>query len=351
MRICMIVPNPTVKGGIASVVNGYRGSVLEQNHEVSYVESYCDGSRKQKLFKALSGYVCFLKQLFHNRPDIVHIHSSFGPSFYRKIPFIYLSRWAGIPVVNHIHGAEFGSFYQQASGWKKKLVRRVYRKCSRLIVLSKEWKVAISHIVASDKIDIIENYCMIPKEPYDTGRRQNQILFLGELGKRKGCYDIPAILEQVRQSCPSAHLVMAGDGQMEQVREAFNKKNLLPYVEFTGWVRGEEKRRLLRESAVFLFPTYYEGMPMAVLEAMSYGMGIVTTRVGGIPMLIRHHENGYLEPPGKIDKMAKDAAELLQDEEYCCNVGRRARMLVEQKYSLEHHLQKLEQTYRKVNMK
>lgn len=351
MRICMIVPNPTVKGGIASVVNGYRGSVLEQNHEVDYVESYCDGSRKQKLVKALRGYVCFLKLLFHNRPDLVHIHSSFGPSFYRKMPFIYLSRWAGIPVVNHIHGAEFDSFYHQASGWKKKLVRRVYGKCNRLIVLSKEWKAAISHIVVPDKIDIIENYCMIPKEPYDTGRRQNQILFMGELGTRKGCFDIPAILEQVRQSCPSTHLVMAGDGQMEQVREAFEKKNLLPYVEFTGWVRGKEKRRLLRESAVFLFPTYHEGMPMAVLEAMSYGMGIVTTNVGGIPKLIRHKENGYLEEPGQIAETAEDVVCLLQDEGLCRRMGQHARMLAEQKYSLENHLQKLEQTYRKVFMK
>ncbi len=351
MRICMIVPESTVMGGIASVVNGYRGSVLEQNHTVNYVESYCNGNKKQKLIKALGAYVCFIKQLVYNRPDIVHIHSSFGPSFYRKIPFIYLSRWAGIPVINHIHGAEFDSFYRQASERKKKLVRRVYGKCSRLIVLSQEWKNAISHIVPLDRIDIIENYCVIPKEPYDTGRRQNQILFMGELGERKGCFDMPAILEHVRQIFPSAHLVMAGDGQLELVKDAFRKRNLLPYVEFTGWVRGEEKRKLFRESAVFLFPTYYEGMPVAILEAMSYGMGIVTTKVGGIPMLIRHNENGYLENPGQIDKMAKYAAELLQDEAYCRNMGRRARILVEQKYSLEHHLQKLEETYRKVNRK
>lgn len=348
MRICMIVPDPAVKGGIASVVNGYRGSVLEQNHQVNYVESYCDGTKAQKLFKALGGYARFMKQLVCSRPDIVHIHSSFGPSFYRKIPFIYLSRWARIPVVNHVHGAEFDRFYQEASGCKKKLVRSVYRKCSRLIVLSGEWKEAISQIVPSSRIDVIANYCVMPGEPYDTGRRRNQILFLGELGERKGCFDIPDIFEQIRQSCPNAHLVMAGDGQMEAVRKAFQKKGLLPYVEFTGWVRGEKKRRLLQESAVFLFPTYYEGMPMAVLEAMSYGMGIVTTSVGGIPMLIKHEENGYLEAPGQTDKMAQDAARLLEDEAYCRNMGRRARMLVEQKYSLEQHLRKLEQTYRKV---
>ena len=128
MKICMIVPNPAVRGGIASVTEGYRGSVLEQNHEINYVESYCDGSKWKKFLKAISGYCCFIKQLLHNRPDIVHIHSSFGPSFYRKLPFIYLSRWIGIPVVNHIHGAEFDTFYEKASTRKRKLVRKVYGK-------------------------------------------------------------------------------------------------------------------------------------------------------------------------------------------------------------------------------
>lgn len=347
MKICMIVPNPAVKGGIASVVEGYRSSVLEQNHEINYVESYCDGSKWKKLLKAISGYCCFVKQILYNRPDVVHIHSSFGPSFYRKMPFIYLSQWAGIPIVNHIHGAEFGSFYEKASKRKKKLVQKVYGKCSRLIVLSKEWKEAVSQIVPADKIDVVENYCILPQEPYDMGRKPQQILFLGELGERKGCFDIPVILDKVRQVCPQVHLVMAGDGQMEPVKAAFSIRNLMSYVEFPGWVRREEKRKLLQESAVFLFPTYYEGMPMAVLEAMSYGMGIVTTETGGIPKLICHGENGYMEKPGELDLIAKDVITLLQDNEKCSYLGRQARAYAKQQYGLDVHIQKLEQIYRK----
>lgn len=347
MKICMIVPDVAVRGGIASVTAGYRGSVLEQHHEIDYVESYCDGSKWKKLLKAISGYCCFIRQLLHNRPDIVHIHSSFGPSFYRKLPFIYLSRWIGIPVVNHIHGAEFDTFYEKASTRKRKLVQKVYGKCSRLIVLSKEWKEALAQIVPAQKIDIVENYCIVPEEPYDIGRKPQQILFLGELGERKGCFDIPVILDQIRQACPHVHLVMAGDGQMEQVKAAFSTKNLLSYVDFPGWVRDGEKKKLLQESAVFLFPSYYEGMPMAVLEAMGYGMGIVTTATGGIPKLIHHEENGYIEKPGELSRIAEDVIALLQDHEKCCHMGRQARAYVEQHYSLKAHIQKLEQTYRK----
>ena len=137
---------------------------------------------------------------------------------------------------------------------------------------------------------------------------------------------------------------------MEQIKAAFFRKGLLDTVTFPGWVRGEEKERLLRESGVFLFPSYHEGMPMAVLEAMGYGLGIVTTTVGGIPQLIDHKRSGFLETPGNVTALAKDVSALIQDEALCRNMGELARRAVEQKYSLEIHLQKLEETYRKACM-
>lgn len=348
MKICMIVPDPKVRGGIASVVNGYRGSELEKRHEVAYVESYRDGSKGQKLIKALSGYVQFFVQLVKNRPDLIHIHSSFGPSFYRKMPFIYLGCLFGIPVVNHIHGAEFDSFYEKASRRKKRLIKKVYNKCSRLIVLSEEWRALIGRIAPAHKIDVLENYCILPKTFSMQEKKKGQILFLGEIGERKGCFLIPDILERIKQSCPDARLVMAGSGQTAQVKRAFAEKGLSGSVFFPGWVGKKKKQKLLKESEIFLFPTYYEGMPMAVLEAMSYGMGIVTTNVGGIPRLIIPGRTGYLEVPGDIEKMAEDAVHLLQDESLCAKLGEQARERVAKRYSLEVHLGHLEKIYQKV---
>lgn len=347
MKICMIVPNPKVRGGIASVVNGYRGSELEKRHEVIYVESYRDGSKGQKLIKALSGYVHFFVQLITNHPDLVHIHSSFGPSFYRKMPFIYLGCLFGIPVVNHIHGAEFDSFYENASERKKRLIKKVYNKCSRLIVLSDEWKPLVGRIVPAHKIDVLENYCILPKRFSGQEKKKGQILFLGEIGERKGCFLMPDILEQIKRSCPSIRLVMAGDGQIPQVKKAFAKKGLSDSVTFPGWVGRRKKQSLLNESEIFLFPTYYEGMPMAILEAMSYGLAIVTTNVGGIPRLIIPGRTGYLEAPGDVEKMAEDVACLLQDEALRQKLGEQAKERVAQHYSLEVHLGKLEKIYKK----
>ena len=85
-KVCMIVQDPKVKGGIAAVISGYYGSKLEQDYSMIYVESYQDGSKWEKLIKAIKGYIHFAKVLLTDKPDLVHIHSSFGPSFYRKIP-------------------------------------------------------------------------------------------------------------------------------------------------------------------------------------------------------------------------------------------------------------------------
>ena len=179
----MIVPQTDVQGGIATVVNGYRRYGIDKGYELSFVESYCDGSKWDKLRKAICGYFIFAKELIFNKPDIVHIHSSFGPSFYRKIPFIYMAKIAGVKLVNHIHGAEVDKLYHNPEGRKIKLVKKIYNKCDVLLVLSDEWKEELSKIVSKDKIVIVENYCHIPK--LEKGIRKRQILFLGAICERK----------------------------------------------------------------------------------------------------------------------------------------------------------------------
>lgn len=343
MKICMVVPQEDVKGGIASVVNGYRERGLGKEYELSFVESYRDGSKWQKLGKAIDGYVRFGWELLFHTPDIVHIHSSFGPSFYRKMPFIYMAKWKGIKLVNHIHGAEFGEFYINASEKKKKLIQKVYTKCDVLVVLSAEWKEKIGQIVSKSKIQIIENYCQIPK--LQTGVRKKQILFLGEIGERKGCFDIPDIYKRIVDVVGNIPLIMAGDGEVECVKEMLKEKAVLENVSFPGWIRGETKEKLLQESSFFLFPSYNEGMPMAVLEAMAYGMGIVTSNVGGIPKLIDDGVSGYICTPGEIGDISEKMIRLILQEEHLKECGANARKKAIEQYSFESHVEKLTKLY------
>ena len=346
-KVCMIVPNPLVMGGIASVVNGYRHSKLEEDYEVTYLESYRDGTKLQKTTKALKSYLKFAKLLCLSRPDLVHIHSSFGPSFYRKLPFIQLSSLFGIPIVNHIHGAEFDTFYKLAGERKQKSVRKAYSACACLVALSEEWKEKLSEIVSSKKVTVLENYSVL-QERIDRSKEAKQVLFLGEIGQRKGCFDLPEIIHLVMDKVPDARFVIAGNGELSFLKEQLKERGLESVVQFPGWVRGEQKDQLLRESAIFLLPSYHEGMPMSILDAMGYGLPIVSTEVGGIPKLVVNGQNGYLRKPGDKEGIAEALIWLLEEPDKRLAAGEKSREIVKQRYTLEAHLEQLEALYENV---
>ncbi|MBE5962358.1 MAG: glycosyltransferase [Lachnospiraceae bacterium] len=347
----MIVPNQLVKGGIASVVNGYRGSQLEKDYQIIYVESYRDGSKVQKFFKAIGSYFIFLKVLLRKHPDIIHIHSSFGPSFYRKIPFIYLAKWAKIPIINHCHGAEFDSFFENAGKQRKALIHKVYSKCNRMIALSDEWKQSLAKIVPAEHIAVIENYSIISKDAVQerqAKKMHNQVLFLGEIGKRKGCYDIPEVIAKVSKAMPEVKFVIAGAGEEDAIKRLMKEKNINKNVSFPGWIRGKQKEQLLRESDLFFLPSYHEGMPMAILDAMGYGLAIVSTNVGGIPKIVLNNQNGYTINPGDISGFSKAIISILGDEEKLKRFQWNSYQIADERYSLKAHINAIETLYEKV---
>lgn len=350
-KVCMIVQDKMVKGGIAAVISGYYGSVLEKDYNIIYVESYKDGGKFPKLFKAIKGYFQFAKVLIVDKPDLIHIHSSFGSSFYRKLPFIYMTSWAKKPIINHIHGADFNEFYVNASGKKRELIKKVYGKCAILIALSTEWKERLSQIVPADKITIIENYSTLHEDALKErlGRTSNNtVLFLGEIGKRKGCYDIPDVAAEVARAVKDVNFILGGAGSPEDenaVKELFRKVGMEDHVAFPGWVRGKDKGRLLRDADVFLLPSYNEGMPMSVLDAMGYGLPIVSTNVGGIPKIVHDGENGFCCEAGDVKSMAGGIVKMIENREALENMSKESLRIVKGGYSLESHLKLIEEVY------
>lgn len=350
-KVCMVVQDKNVKGGIAAVIQGYYGSRLEKDFNIVYVESYKDGGKICKLFKALGAYCRFAKVLVWDRPDLIHIHSSFGPSFYRKLPFIYMASWAGKPIINHIHGADYATFYEHAAAWKKRLIRRVYNKCDILIALSQEWKKQLAQIVSSEKIAVVENYSVLREDALEercARKCNNTVLFLGELGARKGGYDIPDVIDKVAKHLPDVRFILAGAGDPQdekKIRQSIRKRHLEKNTEFPGWVRGSEKERFLRQADVFFLPSYNEGMPMSILDAMGYGLPIVSTRVGGIGKCVYEGENGFLLEPGNKQGFADAILAILTDPKRRKEMSEVSYRIAKENYSLESHIKKIEEIY------
>lgn len=349
-KVFMVIPSFSAKGGIASVVSGYRGSALEKEFSITYFKTYRDGGKIIKLITAVCAYIKFFFALIFSRPDLVHIHSSFDASFIRKLPFIMMSAAFHLPVVNHIHGADFDSFYLNADQKQKSRVEKAYSKCDVLIALSDEWKERLSMIVPAEKVEIIENYSLYDEEAVRARLCKSnrfQVLFLGFIDRRKGCYDIPAVLQRVAENVSDVHFVLGGSGDEDAILNLIPER-LRGNISFPGWVRGDEKLRLIDESDVFFLPSYNEGMPMAILDCMGRGMPIVSTDVGGIPKIVQEGENGFLLTPGDTVGMADAIVRLLSDDELRKSCAERSAAIVKEGYSLEIHLNKLREVYRRI---
>ncbi|WP_029319904.1 glycosyltransferase family 4 protein [Butyrivibrio sp. AE3004] len=354
LKICMIVQDPNVKGGIAAVTSGYYNSRLEKDFDITYVESYRDGGKFSKLIKALKAYREFRKVLKTNRPDVVHVHSSFGPSFFRKYPIIHMAHKAGIPIVNHIHGSALDELYTNAPAWKKRMVEKSYGECTRLIVLSEDWKKKISAIVPADKIEVIPNYSVIVPEMISDKVMQErfekkQILYLGRFDDLKGVVDIPAIADIVKKEFPEARFVLGGTGETQPTENEIKRLHLEDTVILPGWIRGDEKIKLLKESSIFLLPSHMEAMPMSILEAMGYALPIVSCEVGGIPRVVSKDINGKLYKPKDVTGMASGIISYFSDKASWEEASRQSLKLADEGYSFDSHIDKIEKIYREVS--
>lgn len=117
--------------------------------------------------------------------------------------------------------------------------------------------------------------------------------------------------------------ILAGSGEIERVQDIIEKKGISQYFSFPGWVKKEEKEKLLKNADIFFLPSYTEAMPMSILEAMGYGLPIVTANVGGIPQLVEERRNGYMIEPGNIDGFAKAIRELIGNDELIYGMGKK----------------------------
>lgn len=323
MKVLMIGAGRDVRGGVSSVVNSYYDAGLDKLCDLTYLPTMEDGSKLKKLFVAARARVRFERLIKEN--DILHVHMSSDNSFYRKAVFIRRAYREKKKIVIHMHGSTFDLFYRERCNEKQKReVRDVFAMADAVIALSEDWKQFLArYICAPEKIHVIYNAVKLP-EPYEKDYGNRKMLFLGILGQRKGTYDLIEVLPEIFRKYPDAHIYFGGDGEREQAERLCREKGIDGNVTFLGWVRDVEKEKYLKECSIYVLPTYHEGMPMSVLEAMSHGMAVVSTYVGGIPHLITDGENGLLCKAGDRAALQKRLEELLACPELRKRLGEAA---------------------------
>ena len=120
------------------------------------------------------------------------------------------------------------------------------------------------------------------------------VLFLARIIKEKGVFETLQAFAKFNESHPDANLVIAGDGEDYNEVKSYIEQNQLQNVTLLGDVRGEKKKACFEAADVYLFPSYTEGMPNSVLEALGMGLPIITSKVGAVPDFFENDKMGVM---------------------------------------------------------
>jgi glycosyltransferase involved in cell wall biosynthesis len=176
--------------------------------------------------------------------------------------------------------------------------------------------------------------------------RPPTVLFMSRLVVEKGVYELVEAFRTVRRAIPGARLVIAGDGpERAGLARAVNSHGLTEAVEFPGYIRGKRKAEVLRDADIFVLPTYGEGLPVALLEAMASGVAVAATATGGITDVLVDGEHGLLLPEVSADAVAQAVCRLLADKEMRSAMGQRNRELAWSRFEADVVTGALERIY------
>lgn len=323
----VVGPGERSAGGVRSVMNALARSQLSERFELSEIETHQDGPAPLKAWTAARGIGRVAVALARRRPDLLYLHTASGASFWRKAIVAGMARAAGRPYVMHVHGGGFLEFHRRANRVQRAIIRAVLRRAAAVVTLSAVWAEGIGAIAGRPTVTI-PNPVTLPARHADPGRRPARVVTLARIGPAKGSYVLVRAFADVASRHQDAVLVMAGDGDPSEVLRLAADCGIADRVLLPGWVGPDARDALLADATVFTLPSRTEGLPMGMLEAMSYGLPVVMTPVGGVPDVIDDGVNGRLVPVDDRQALAVAIDELLADPERSRRMGQAARTTV-----------------------
>jgi glycosyltransferase involved in cell wall biosynthesis len=252
------------------------------------------------------------------RVAFVHVNLGDKGSALRKGLVIFGARLVFVPVVLHLHAAALIELHAGASTLVKQAIRLPFLAATAIIVLGRLWRdwLVEELRINPEKIEVLYNG--VPVEPAprhfsnDPGTPR-KILFLGLLTERKGISDFLHALAAIPAETPAWQAIIAGNGDIEGYSTKAAALGLAQKTQFTGWVDQKGVRELLAHVDMMVLPSYHEGLPLVILEALGAGAPVICTPVGAIPEVLEHDRDVLLIEPGDRPALACAMAELLAD--------------------------------------
>jgi len=340
IKVLHVAPQPPPLGGMVTYIQGLLNSDVFKIVDYDIVranffnkESYTGIKRffMNILNAVILSTVFLVKTIFWN-PDIVHVQSNSGFGYFEKIWIILLARLFQKKTVLHFHGGNFINFYNDASIFKKKLIKKGALINDRLITGSPQMMENWLNIgIPETKVKYIGNAVDLPDLQGKENQKTLNVLFLTRIVIAKGIIELIDAFLDLRENYPNTRLRIVGAESLEspQIIEYLRNKDKNGYIDYIGPVSEEQKHLEYMSAEIFAFPTYVEDQSYAIMEAMSYGLSCVASNVGGVPSLIKNMENGVLVNPQDVNSLIKGLKILYDDNLLRKSISNAARKTIE----------------------
>lgn len=290
----------------------------------------------------------FIITLAVKNPQIVHIHTCSYFTFWQNTVDVIIAKYIfRRKVILHIHGASFDRFYLSSSRIKKYALKTILKSTDQIIALSEYWREFFEHTVGLENVITVFNGISTSNYQTHYSARWNgmahgdiNILFVGEIGVRKGVFDIEKTVPLISQKTNDFLFTLAGKAPNQYQAKQENR-----HMQYVGEIAGERKYRYYQNADIFVLPSYAENLPLVILEAMASGLPVVATSVGGIPEIIKDGENGFLIQPGDYRGLAEKITYLIEHPDARKEMGRRNRELAIKQYDFSRVVDDLDRIY------
>ena len=367
IKIALLGPFPPAVGGIVYSIQGILNSPLGLKYQFVCFHTY---SRKggsssyqketisNKITRIPLDLLQYIYFLIKNNPYFIHIHTSFGKwSFWRDSVYLVISRLFGKEVFLQIHGGYLNLFLRQYPILNA-LIVRLLRSASLITVLSRQQLRPFHEIGFDGKVHRIPNMINLntiqgihPKRSvFNLPDRHYIILLVApHLFVEKGVYEFVHAAIRISRQRNDVIFAVVGSGGEEARLKAICKDNRSQHkIRFFGNLGRNEVLSLMSISDLFVLPSWSEGFPMVILEAMSVGLPVISTDVGAIPEIITNGIHGYVIHPKNEQTLVQTISWMLKNPLEMKRIGHNNVEEIKKRYevNLVYHL--YENCYRKI---
>ena len=338
-------------GGISSVTQ----FIIVNNPTVDYIHFELGKRDNEKrniirIFKLIKDWFKWINCLRNNKDAVIHYNFALSkPSILRDPLFFFPAYWMNRHVIIHVHGGIFLTAPHIPQPFRH-ILNKVFSRPFSFIVLSEQEKDTIKLKFQAQYITVLPN-CIDLKDAELFAKKElceNKPITIGYIGRIASTKGMDYLLEACailkRQHIPFT-LKLAGSEEIHNQYIPQFKSALNEQFEYCGIVSGSSKTEFLKSIDVFVLPSYFEGLPISLLECMSYGVVPITTNVGSISEYVQDGQNGIFIKVKDSQAIVEAILKLMQNKNLISEYGKQAKATVFSRLSPGMYIDKLNKLY------